>query len=98
MGEDDSPKVPRPPKRTIPNRANGRLKVVISGVTARMTIDDDGSVGKSCGILDVLRLVTQVCVFLYLELLLALNVLAADNPLKQCSNLVGGVERWEVKR
>lgn len=63
-----------------------------------MTIDDDGSVGKSCGILEVLRLVTQVCVFLYLELLLALNVSVADSPLTQFSNLVGGGESWEVKR
>lgn len=35
----------------IPNRANGKLKVTMSGVTERMTIDADGFEGKSCGIL-----------------------------------------------
>ena len=44
---EDSPIVPRPPNRQTPNRANGRLMVTILGVTERMTIVDDGSVGKS---------------------------------------------------
>lgn len=41
------PKVPRPPNRIMPNRANGRLMVTMFGVTFRMTISSEGLVGKS---------------------------------------------------
>lgn len=41
------PIVPLPPNLTSPNRENGTLRVVISGVTLRMTITCDGSSGKS---------------------------------------------------
>jgi len=45
--EQRLPRVPRAPNFRSPNRKNGKLIVVISGVILRITITSEGFAGKS---------------------------------------------------
>lgn len=57
------PSVPRAPNLRRPNRAKGRLMVMISGVTFRIAITCDGFVGKRTGAMVVQFLIEVQCAY-----------------------------------